>query len=126
VAAAVLVVLAGGLAVARDAVGVLPAYLPLVGLAVLVLLRSGAVPVVLGLVVAALAALDAPVTAWPAAPSSSPSGAGLVFFSAAAFHERATGGGMFTEVLWCVAAVLVLAGCRRARRRAHGAARPGS
>lgn len=127
VAAAGLVVLAGGLAVARGAVAVLPAYLPLVGLAVLVLLRSGAVPVVLGLAVAAFATLDVPVIGRPAAPYSS--GADLTFYSAAEFHARATGGGMFTEVLWCVAAVLVLAGSRwagRARTRAHGAVRPGS
>lgn len=127
VAAAALVVPAVGLAVARGAAAALPAYVPLIGLAVLVLLRSGAVPVVLGLVVAAIAALDVAVVGWPAAPYSS--SAGLAFYSAAEFHARATGGGIATEMLWCVSAGLVLVGCRwagRVPRRAHGAVRPGS
>ncbi|WP_107077841.1 hypothetical protein, partial [Micromonospora sp. MH33] len=136
-AAVVLALLAGLLAVARDSAvflppyalppdpaDVLPAYLVLVALAQVALVRSGSVPVALGLGLAAVAALGVlPPTPVPA------SGPGLVFYSAEAYHVRVTGGGVWADLLGFLAAALVLAGCRwaeRVRTRAHGAARPGS
>ncbi|WP_262281611.1 hypothetical protein [Micromonospora sp. MA102] len=138
-AAVVLVVLAGLLAAARDSavllppyvlapdpVDVLPSYLVLVVLAVVALVRSGSVPVTLGLGLAAVAALGVSpaAVAW-----GGESGPGLTFHSAAAYQVRMTGGGIWANLLGFVAAVLVLAGCRwteLTRTRAHGAARPGS
>ncbi|MEU5525574.1 hypothetical protein ABZ744_01370 [Micromonospora chersina] len=137
-AAVVLAVLAGLLAVFRDSTAflppyalppdpadVLPAYLVLVALALVALVRSGSVPVALGLGLAAVAALGVLPPVWPAGGSQT----GLTFYSAEEYHVRVTGGGVWADLLGFVAAAIVLAGCRwpeRVRTRAHGAARPGS
>ncbi|MET7803423.1 hypothetical protein [Micromonospora chersina] len=137
-AAVVLAVLAGLLAVFRDSpaflppyalppdpADVLPAYLVLVALALVALVRSGSVPVALGLGLAAVAGLGVLPPVWPAGGSQ----AGLTFYSAEEYHVRVTGGGVWADLLGFVAAAIVLAGCRwpeRVRTRAHGAARPGS
>ncbi|WP_433316959.1 hypothetical protein [Micromonospora chersina] len=137
-AAVVLAVLAGLLAVFRDSpaflppyalppdpADVLPAYLVLVALALVALVRSGSVPVALGLGLAAVAALGVLPLVWPAGGSQ----AGLTFYSAEEYHVRVTGGGVWADLLGFLAAAVVLAGCRwaeRVRTRAHGAARPGS
>ncbi|MFE9691496.1 hypothetical protein [Micromonospora sp. NPDC005806] len=129
VALAGLVVLAGALALAHGGTRALPAYALPTGLAAVVLHRSGAVPVVLGLVLAGVAALD-PSTVWlwlSGPPEPEP---GLAFLSVGVrYAAPAERGSLEMDVLWGVAAVLVLAGCRWAEgvpRRAHGAARPGS
>ncbi|GGR72479.1 hypothetical protein GCM10010169_15550 [Micromonospora fulviviridis] len=138
-AAVVLAVLAGLLAVVRDSAvflppyalppdpgDVLPAYLVLVALALVALVRSGSVPAALGLGLAAVAALGVVPPAWPAGGAPGP---GLVFYSAEEYRVRVTGGGVWADLLGFLAAAFVLAGCRwadRVRTRAHGAARPGS
>ncbi|MEU9738554.1 hypothetical protein AB0E12_05075 [Micromonospora chersina] len=137
-AAVVLAVLACLLAVFRDSpaflppyalppdpADVLPAYLVLVALALVALVRSGSVPVALGLGLAAVAALGVLPPVWPAGGSQT----GLTFYSAEEYHVRVTGGGVWADLLGFVAAAIVLAGCRwpeRVRTRAHGAARPRS
>ncbi|WP_139131872.1 hypothetical protein [Micromonospora chersina] len=136
-AALALAVLAGLLVVFRDSLlppyalppdlaDVLPAYLVLVALALVALVRSGSVPVALGLGLAAVAALG--VLPWAWAAGGAP-GSGLTFYSAEEYHVRVTGGGVAADLLGFLAAAVVLAGCRwaeRVCRRAHGAARPGS
>ncbi|GHJ56286.1 hypothetical protein Nm8I071_55930 [Nonomuraea sp. TT08I-71] len=138
-AAVVLAVLAGLLALVRDSAAflppyvlppdppdVLPAYLVLVALALVALVRSGSVPVALGLGLAAVAALGVLPAAWPAAGAP---GSGMAFYSPLEYHVRATGGGAWADLLGFLAAAFVLAGCRwpeRVRTRAHGAARPKS
>ncbi|MET8909120.1 hypothetical protein [Micromonospora sp. NPDC004551] len=109
-----------------EAADVLPAYLVLVVLALVALVRSGAVPVTLGLGLAAVAALGVALPAWTWGGAPEP---GLTFYSAEEYRVRVTGGGFWADLLGFLAAALVLAGCRwaeRVHRRAHGAARPGS
>ncbi|MEU1844989.1 hypothetical protein [Micromonospora sediminicola] len=121
------------LVVVRDAVAppylttpgldvVLPPYLVLVGLAVVALHRSAVVVVAAGLGLAAVAALGV-TAALPALPA--PAAGGLTFYSPLEYQAR-VGGGIWADLFGYAAAALVLVGCVRAHRRAHGAARPGS
>ncbi|MFI7211956.1 hypothetical protein [Micromonospora maritima] len=101
---------------------VLPPYLVLVGLAVVAVHRSAAVVVAAGLGLAAVALLGV-TAALPAFPA--PAAGGLTFYSPLEYQAR-VGGGIWADVLGYAAAALVLVGCVRAHRRAHGAARPRS
>ncbi|GAA3744876.1 hypothetical protein GCM10022379_12660 [Micromonospora maritima] len=101
---------------------VLPPYLVLVGSAVVALYRSAAVVVAAGLGLAAVAVLGV-TAALPAFPA--PATGGLTFYSPLEYQAR-VGGGIWADVLGCAGAALVLVGCVRAHRRAHGAARPRS
>ncbi|SBT52628.1 hypothetical protein [Micromonospora auratinigra] len=139
VGAATLAVLAGLLLATRgsapflppsvlppEPIDVLPAYLVLVALALVALLRSGAVLVATGLTVAAVAALGVVHRGWPPLPGLADQ-SGLTFYSAEEYQVRAAVGGAGADLLRFVAAALLLAGCRWAgRTRARGAARPGS